>query len=108
LLDRLRELRGGDVAVSGVLGARHYVPGLDITGAPRLDIVHHSERPQVTLDWILKLDPALKPAGPGEAPHVVVHTLVRSEPCFTAEGNGTLWADEIECLLDLYAARLEP
>lgn len=108
LQDRLRELRRGDVAVSGVLGARHYVPGLDITGAPRLDLVHHTERPHVTHDWILKLDPALKPAGRGEAPHVVVHTLIRPEPCFMAEGDGTLWADEIECLLDLHAARLEP
>ena len=105
---RLRELHLEDVAVSGVLGARHYVPGLDLVGTARLDLVHHAKRPDETHDWILKLDPALKPVGRGEAPHVVVHTLARPVPFFTAEGNGTLWADEIECLLDLHAARLEP
>ena len=108
LQDRLRELRRGDVAVSGVLGARHYVPGLDLTGTPRLDIVHHTERLDETHDWILKLDPALKPAERGEAPQVVVHTLVRPVSFFMKGVNGILWADEIECLLDLHEARLEP
>jgi hypothetical protein len=42
LLQRLSELNRSDIAVGGVLGARHYFPGLDLVGTPRLDLVVHS------------------------------------------------------------------
>lgn len=107
LLDRLRELGRDDIAVSGVVGARHYLPGLDLIGSPRLDLVVHSKRMRDPNDFLRRLDPALKPSERGETPQVVVHTLYRPESLFTQTDKGGNWADEVECLLDLHEMRLE-
>ncbi len=115
LLGRLRELGLDHLAVGGVLGARRYQPGLDLVGTPRLDLILHRNnhtptRPGKLADpaaILRKLDPALKPAASGEPCQVVVHTLFRTEPFFSALENGVRWADEVECLLDLHEARLE-
>ncbi len=117
LLDRLKEdslrnLCHNAVAVGGTFGARHYLPGIDLVGNPRLDLVvnAHSGRKtrSVVIDNIIrKLDPALKPAERGEPCQVVVHTLYRSKSFFTEAKDGTLYADEVECLLDLHESRLE-
>jgi hypothetical protein len=107
LLDRLRDLRRDDIAVSGVLGARHYLPGLDLFGTPRLDLVVYARRFGVPPTFLRRLDPALKPAGRDEPWQVVVHTLFRPEPFFSQPENGIRWADEVECLLDLHEMRLE-
>jgi len=108
LLDRLRELSRRDIGVSGVLGARHYVPGLDLIGTPRLDLVVQHRRQAEPAKFLRRLDPALKPAQRGESPQVVVHTLYRPDPFFNVDEKGHYWADEIECLLDLHEIRLEP
>lgn len=107
LLDRLRDLGRNDIAVSGVFGARHYLPGLDLVGTPRLDLVVHARRMVGPPTFLRRLDPALKPAGRGEPCKVVVHTLFRPEPLFSQPENGIHWADEVECLLDLHEMRLE-
>ena len=109
LLDRLRECGRGDIAVAGVLGARHYLPGLDLVGTPRLDLVVHAHARRVVepARLLRQLDPALKPAERGEPCQVVVHTLFRPEPFFSQAENGIRWADEVECLLDLHEMRLE-
>jgi hypothetical protein len=107
LLDRLRELARDDIGVAGVLGARHYLPGLDLIGTPRLDLMVHSTRMRTPNDFLRRLDPALKPIERGETPQVVVHTLFRPEPFFSLPENGIRWADEVECLLDLHEMRLE-
>jgi hypothetical protein len=107
LVDRLRELDRDDIAVGGVLGARHYLPGLDLIGTPRLDLVVHNKRMRAPNDFLRRLDPALKPVERGESPQVVVHTLYRPEPLFTHPSKGNIWADEVECLLDLHEMRLE-
>lgn len=109
LLDRLRDLGRDDIAVAGVLGARHYLPGLDLVGTPRLDLVVHAHGRRMAgpPDFLRRLDPALKPAGLGEPCQVVVHTLFRPEPFFSPPENGVRWADEVECLLDLHEMRLE-
>ncbi|MFN5960662.1 MAG: hypothetical protein ACK5CW_04190 [Verrucomicrobiota bacterium] len=107
LLDRLRELARDDIGVAGVLGARHYLPGLDLMGTPRLDLVVHSKRMRAPNDFLRRLDPALKPVERGESPQVVVHTLYRPETLFTHTDKGDIWADEVECLLDLHEMRLE-
>jgi hypothetical protein len=44
MVERLRELGRNDIAVAGVLGARHYLPGLDLIGTPRLDLVVHGKK----------------------------------------------------------------
>ncbi len=117
LIDRLREdsvrnLCHNAVAVGGTFGARHYLPGIDLFGNPRLDLVidahgGRGHRPVAIDTLIRKLDPALKPAERGEPCQVVVHTLYRHKSFFTEASNGTFYADEVECLLDLHEARLE-
>ena len=107
LLERLRDIGREDIAVAGVLGARHYLPGLDLVGTPRLDLVMHVRRFGGPPNFLRRLDPALKPAGRGEPCQVVVHTLFRPEPFFSPPENGIRWADEVECLLDLHEMRLE-
>ncbi len=117
MLARLRELGVGDIAVGGVLGARHWVPGIDIAGTPRLDLTVNFAMPQQR-DWpipdaapphdfIRKLDPALRPAASNEPAILVVNGLFTPE-IFSKPGNdGTIWANEAECLLDLQEARLD-
>lgn len=107
LLDRLRDLGRDDIAVAGVLGARHYVPGLDLAGTPRLDLIVHSKDSAGSPDFIRRLDPATKPVGPREPCTLVVHTLFRPDPMFGPTDHGIRWADEVECLLDLHEMRLE-
>lgn len=117
LLDRLKEsslrnLCQNAVAVGGTFGARHYLPGMDLIGNPRLDLIVDAytggEKRAVAIDTIIrKLDPALKPAERGEPCQVVVHTLCRAKSFFTKATDGTLYADEVECLLDLHESRLE-
>lgn len=107
LLGRLRELRRPDIAVAGVLGARHYLPGLDLIGTPRLDLVLHSHRPGGERDIVRRLDPALKPAKRGEPIRLAIHALHRPASFFEKDGQGDRYADEVECLLDLHDARLE-
>ena len=107
LVDRLRDLGRNDIAVSGVLGARRYLPGLDLVGSPRLDLVVQARRFGGPPTFLRRLDPALKPAGRGEPCQVVVHTLFRPDPFFSHPENGIRWADEVECLLDLHEMRLE-
>lgn len=117
LMDRLKEnslrnLYHNAVAVGGTFGARHYLPGIDLVGNPRLDLVvdAHSgrgHRPLAIDTLIRKLDPALKPAERGEPCQVVVHTLYRQKSFFTEGKDGLLYADEIECLLDLHETHLE-
>lgn len=104
---RLRELKRTDIAIAGLIGARYHVPGLDLIGNPRLDLVVHSNRTRVPDDFMRRLDPALKPAEKGEAPRVVVHTLYRPESFFRENEHGEYMADEVECLLDLHEMRLE-
>lgn len=110
--DSLRNICHNAVAVGGTFGARHYLPGIDLFGNPRLDLVinAHSGRGHrpVAIDTLIrKLDPALKPAERGEPCQVVVHTLYRHKSFFTETDDGIFYADEIECLLDLHEARLE-
>ena len=54
-----------------------------------------------------QLDPALKPAKRGELSRVAIHTLYRPMSFFQEDAAASLWADEVECLLDLHEARLE-
>jgi len=107
LLARLRELGRSDIAIGGIVGARHYLPGLDLAGTPRLDLIMHSKRPGGEKEILRRLDPALKPAERGEPPQVVIHSIYRPVSFFEKDGKEMPYADEIECLLDLHEARLE-
>jgi hypothetical protein len=107
-LDRLEKMAISDLAIGGVLGASHYLPGLDIVGVPRLDLSLHTLRKSPDLSFMRQLDPALEAtADPSKAATVVVHMVRSAIPSFEPRDEGLLWADRVECLLDLYEARLE-
>ena len=107
LLEKLKDLGSDDIAVGGVLGARHYVPQLDLVGTPRLDVtIHRDQTNESIAKWVRRLDPGLVPAEPGESVYLAVHTLSMPRNYFTT-GAGMVWADEVDCLLDLHEARLE-
>lgn len=107
LVSRLNELQRDDIAISGVLGARHFQPGLDLIGTPKLDLVIHSPQTRPSHDFLRRIDAALKPVEPGELPYVSIHTIYRPTSLFITRENAPPWADEVECLLDLHAMRLE-
>lgn len=107
-LRRLEKLNPPDLAVGGVLGAKHHYPDLDLVGTPRLDLSLHSPGKRLNLDFIEKLDPALKRVEDPLAPaHLVVHAVRHADPQFTPCDGGLAWADPVECLFDLHEARLE-
>lgn len=107
-LSRLEKLNPPHLAVGGVFGARHYFPDLDLVGTPRLDLSLHSPGRRMDLQFIERLDPALKPVSDPLAPaNVVVHAVSQEDPFFTSRNGGLAWADPVECLIDLHEARLE-
>lgn len=107
-LQRLEKLNLPGLAIGGVLGAKHYAPDLDLVGTPRLDISLHVRNREVDHNFIGKLDPALQRIhDPLEPASVVVHTVYHADPLFVSREGGLCWADPVECLLDLYDARLD-
>lgn len=107
LIDRLRGEGTSEIAIGGVLGAKHYLPNLDITGIPRLDLTVTARQAQHLDTMIKRLDPALKAAELQEPARVVVHVVRQPQPLFVSDKNGRLWADEVDCLLDLHEAKLD-
>lgn len=107
-LRRLEKLSPPGLAVGGALGANHYDPGLDLVGTPRLDLSLHCPGKKPDLDFIQRLDPALKRVDDPLAPaNVVLHAVRHADPLFTPRDGGLAWADPVECLFDLHEARLD-
>jgi hypothetical protein len=118
-----------NVAVGGVVAARHYTPNFDLNGLPRIDLTTYRGAP---LDWLEKVDPALslagmqgafspetraaihavypelKVSGPHQrSPILVIHRTSRGEPLLDPPNKGGLpWAGPAETLLDLLELRL--
>ena len=89
-------------------GAKHHYPNLDLVGTPRLDLSLHSPGKRMNLDFLENLDPALKRVEDPRAPaNVVVHAVHQADAQFSPRAGGLAWADPLECLFDLYDARLE-
>ena len=108
LLRRIQRLSRRDVAVGGVLGAKRLLSGLDIVGVPRLDLSIHAPEGQADTEFINALDPGLKRTTDFHQPaRLALHFLRRESHLFEEGSDGMLWADPIECLLDLYEARLD-
>jgi hypothetical protein len=105
---RLRQSPSPRLALGGVLAARHYDPHFDLRGLPRLDVSVHATGEPGELDFIGRLDPALKRVEPGTSGVVLaVHPLRRAEPLFGTDPRGGIgWADPVETLLDLHELRL--
>lgn len=107
LMTRLQKLHLAGVAIAGVPGARRVYPALDLIGTPRLDLSIHCRTRQPEIGFLRQLDPALKPARRDEPARVVIHLLRQAQVFFEADSDGILWADPVECLLDLHEMRLE-
>ncbi|MEI7946512.1 MAG: hypothetical protein WCJ02_07440 [bacterium] len=107
-LRRLEKLKLPGLAIGGVLGAKHYFHDLDLVGAPRLDLSVHCPGRRMDLGFITKLDPALRRVSdPLKPACLVVHAVRHADALFTPRDGGLAWADPVECLLDLYEARLD-
>jgi hypothetical protein len=107
-LRRLEKLAVPNLAVGGVIGAKHYYPSLDLVGTPRIDLSLHCPQGHMDVGFVEKLDPALQQVKDRHQPASVVVHAVRRKESFFVPGEGALpWADPVECLLDLQEAHLE-
>jgi hypothetical protein len=108
LLKRARSLDITELAIGGVLGARHYYPELDLRGKPRLDLTLHAGKGKADLSFVERLDPALERTDDRNEPAALaVHVLATQAAFFKTAGDGLPFADEVDCLLSLYDARLD-
>lgn len=100
---RLFELGRKDLAVGGVLAARHILPGLDIVSAPHLDILVHGDA-HSDLSFVQQLDPGLvRDDSAADRAHVVVHFINRPVSLFREEGDA-VWGDILDCMANLWSA----
>jgi hypothetical protein len=108
MVRRLMELGRTDVAISGILGAKHYYPDLDITGSLRLDLAMPGNEKSANIEFVRKLDPALKRTDDANANAVVVVQFLGpgADHAFENDGQAT-WADPVECLYALHELRLD-
>ncbi len=105
---RLSKLGRKDIAIGGVIGARSYFPELDLLGTPRIDLTVHCPDSHLDVSFVNRLDPAfVLSSNSTEPPALVLHILRRKEPFFTSGSDGLMFADPVECILDLHEARLE-
>lgn len=96
------------VAVSGILGAKHYFPELDIRGDVRLDLVALGSVEAFKTAVVKELDPALELTDQTNVKAaLVVHFPEPRRDDYFERGGETNWADPIDCLSDLYELRLD-
>lgn len=108
LMQRLQALPRQDIAIGGVAGAMRIYKDLDLVGLPRLDLHIHAPGSNTDLSFIRKLDPALKETDVhDEKPSLAIHFLRRKESYFRIDTNQHLWADPIECLIDLLTMHMD-
>ena len=108
LLKRFKSLMTDNIGIGGVIGAKRFLPGLNIVGSPRLDLTVHCPEGNADLSFIRKLDPALVEQKTDEIqPSLTVHFLRRRHSFFSFGNDRTVYADPIECLLDLQEAHLD-
>lgn len=108
LMQRLQALSRQDIAIGGIAGAMRIYQDLDLVGLPRLDLHVHVPGSNTDLSFIRKLDPALKETDAhDEKPSLAIHFLRRKESYFRIDNDQRLWADPIECLVDLITMRMD-
>lgn len=107
MMQRLANRKVPHVAIGGIEAARHYLPSIDLVGAPRLDISVHTTS-SMDPELIHILDPGLEPTTRKDEPAaLVVHLTQRKNAMFVPGKGGVLFVDPVEALLDLHEARLE-
>lgn len=107
LIHRLKQAQPEGVAIGGSLGARYFNPSLDLVGDPRLDLTIHCLTKEPDLRFLRKLDPALQPVRDGELPRLAIHLVRQAEVFFEEAADGVIYADPVECMLDLHEMKLE-
>ena len=81
---------------------------MGLVGTPRLDLTIHCRSCQPELDFIHRLDPALKPAGKDEAARVAIHTLRQAEVFFLKQTTpGVVRGRSSRMPTDLHEMRFE-
>jgi len=109
LLRRLKKMDRSSLAVGGSIGARHWYPGLDLVGDPKLDLSIHCPAGQLDLEFVTDMDPALEMSLDRLEPAALtIHVIRRKDPLFQTRPDGLTMADPVECLLDLHEMRFEP
>ncbi|MBU8921213.1 MAG: hypothetical protein KOO63_05275 [Bacteroidales bacterium] len=108
LYKRIVSLQRPDLAIGGGIGAQRHFGDLDLVGAPRLDLcVHAHDKMSVHLPMD-RIDPGLKETRDPEQPvRLAVHFLRRRKSFFAPAVDGSMTADPVECLLDLFHGRLK-
>lgn len=106
LVGRIQRQRPSNVALGGVVGARHWQPEFDLVGIPRVDLELHAPLGNADLRFVSRIDPALMPARPEVAPVLAVHVVIRAASLFEGSERALPWADPVEILLDLYQLKL--
>ena len=107
-MKRLNILNRSDIAIGGVSGAKRICPELDLVGSPRLDLHVHAPGSEADLSFVKILDPALQEThSREEKASLAVHFLRRQNSYFKIDNDHRLWADPIECLLDLFSMRMD-
>lgn len=102
LMKRIRSHAPSTVVIGGVYAAKHYMPTFDLEGTPRIDLSVYGYD---TLDWLTRVDPALRPVRADERFAVlVIHNVQR--PRIEVETSNMRFASPAETLLDLYDLRL--
>lgn len=108
LMQRVQALPRQDIAIGGIAGAIRIYPDLDLVGLPRLDLHIHAPGSSADLSFIRKLDPALKETDAhDEKPSLAIHFLRRRKSYFRIDNDKRLWADPVECLIDLLTMRMD-
>jgi len=106
-VEKATKLSSNQYAIGGIIGARHHLPGIDLVGEPRLDLIAFQQSDREIDKSIAKIDPSLQLAETGQAAQVAVHRLYREESYFDRDKENRTVADEVECLLDLHDAQLD-
>lgn len=108
MVSRLQDMQRSDVAISGVLGAQHYVPEVNIVGTPRLDLVVAGQPGSFTDSDVRRLDASLDPrSSESRQSHVAVHFIgKRMDPGFEMS-DGHQYASPGQCLADFYELGLD-
>ncbi|HEX7902047.1 MAG TPA: hypothetical protein VF950_30080 [Planctomycetota bacterium] len=103
LLSRIEKEAPPGVALGGVIAGRHWDRSFDLHGLPRLDLCLHAPAEDIDLDWLRRVDPALRPASAGDVGAVLaVHPVRRADPGYSPRKGRMPAADPVETLLDLH------
>jgi hypothetical protein len=108
LLHRLQTRPLSNMALGGVVAARHWDRAFNLNGTPRIDVVLSAPPGHSLPDLLARIAPSLvQSPRTDERTVLVIHPLRRKEAFFErVNGDRLLIADPVETLLDLYEMRL--